>query len=109
MSEYRWPIEKLNDILQPMRETDLIVIGSRPSQGKTTLMLNMAYEFTRKGMRTAYATVDRSRDNLEERLLQRHRYSEDSMKDGEDEYFAMRSRYREKIRYLLCRLPSAHS
>ncbi|WP_220660327.1 DnaB-like helicase C-terminal domain-containing protein, partial [Mesotoga sp. HF07.pep.5.2.highcov] len=60
MSEYRWPIEKLNDILQPMRETDLIVIGSRPSQGKTTLMLNMAYEFTRKGIRTAYATVDRS-------------------------------------------------
>ena len=27
MSEYRWPIDKLNDILQPMRETDLIVIG----------------------------------------------------------------------------------
>ena len=98
MSEYRWPIEKLNDILQPMRETDLVVIGSRPSQGKTTLMLNMAYEFTRKGMRTAYATVDRSRDNLEERLLQRHRYSEDLLKDGEDEYFAMRSRYREKLR-----------
>jgi len=98
MSEYRWPIEKLNDILQPMRETDLVVIGSRPSQGKTTLMLNMAYEFTRKGMRTAYATVDRSRDSLEERLLQRHRYSEDLLKDGEDEYFAMRSRYREKLR-----------
>ncbi|WP_367363565.1 hypothetical protein [Mesotoga sp.] len=28
MSEYRWPIDKLNDILQPMRETDLVVIGS---------------------------------------------------------------------------------
>ncbi len=43
MSEYRWPIDKLNDILQPMRETDLIVIGSRPLSGKTTPMLNMAY------------------------------------------------------------------
>ena len=98
MTEYRWPIKKLNDVLMPIRETDLVVIGSRPSQGKTTLMLNMAYELTRKGVRTAFATLDRSKDNLEERLLQRHRYSEDLLKDGEDEYFAMRSRYREKLR-----------
>jgi len=98
MSEYRWPIEKLNDILMPMRETDLVVIGSRPSQGKTTLMLNMAYEFTRKGTRTAYATLDRSKDILEERLLQRHRYSKDSLKDEEDDYFRKRSRYRDQLR-----------
>lgn len=72
MSEYRWPIEKLNDILQPMRETDLIVIGSRPSQGKTTLMLNMAYRFARDEIRTAYATLERSTLELKERFISRH-------------------------------------
>ena len=72
MSEYRWPIEKLNDILQPMRETDLIVIGSRPSQGKTTLILNMAYRFARDGIRTAYATLERSTLDLKERFISRH-------------------------------------
>jgi len=72
MSEYRWPIEKLNDILQPMRETDLIVIGSRPSQGKTTLMLNMAYRFARDGIRTAYIILDRSTLELKERFISRH-------------------------------------
>jgi len=72
MSEYRWPIEKLNDILQPMRETDLIVIGSRPSQGKTTLILNMAYRFARDGIRTAYATLERSTLELKERFVSSH-------------------------------------
>jgi len=72
MSEYRWPIDKLNDILQPMRETDLIVIGSRPSQGKTTLMLNMAYRFARDGIRTAYITLERSTLELKERFVSSH-------------------------------------
>lgn len=72
MSEYRWPIEKLNNILMPMRETDLIVIGSRPSQGKTTLMLNMAYRFARDGIKTAYITLERSTLELKERFISRH-------------------------------------
>lgn len=72
MSEYKWPIEKLNDILQPMRETDLVVIGSRPSQGKTTLMLNMAYRFARDGIRTAYITLERSTLDLKERFVSSH-------------------------------------
>ncbi|MGV8104239.1 MAG: DnaB-like helicase C-terminal domain-containing protein [Mesotoga sp.] len=72
MSEYRWPIDKLNDILQPMRETDLIVIGSRPSQGKTTLMLNMAYMFARDGIKTAYITLERSTLELKERFVSSH-------------------------------------
>lgn len=72
MSEYKWPIEKLNDILQPMRETDLIVIGSRPSQGKTTLMPNMGYRFARDGIRTAYITLERSTLEQKERFISRH-------------------------------------
>jgi replicative DNA helicase len=72
MSEYKWPIDKLNDILQPMRETDLIVIGSRPSQGKTTLMLNMAYRFARDGIKTAYITLERSSLELKERFVSSH-------------------------------------
>ena len=72
MTEYRWPIDKLNDILQPMRETDLVVIGSRPSQGKTTLMLNMAYRFARDGIRTAYVTLERSTAQLKERFVSSH-------------------------------------
>ncbi len=72
MTEYRWPIKKLNDVLQPMRETDLVVIGSRPSQGKTTLMLNMAYRFARDGIKTAYITLERSWHRAKERFVSSH-------------------------------------
>ncbi|WP_367362408.1 DnaB-like helicase C-terminal domain-containing protein [Mesotoga sp.] len=72
MTEYRWPIKELNDVLMPIRETDLVVIGSRPSQGKTTLMLNMAYRFARDGIKTAYVTLERSTAQLKERFVSSH-------------------------------------
>jgi len=62
-------LDALTGGLQP---SDLIIIGARPSQGKTSLALSLAYHVARGGAGVGIFSLEMSREQLGQRLLALH-------------------------------------
>jgi len=63
-------LDALTGGLQP---SDLIIIGARPSQGKTALSLSLAYNVSRlAGLGVGIFSLEMSRDQLVQRVLSMH-------------------------------------
>jgi len=61
----------LNKILNPAFGGELILIAARPSMGKTTFMLNMAWELACSGVPVAFASLEMSKEEILIRMAQR--------------------------------------
>lgn len=60
---------KLDSMLGGLHNTNLIIIAARPGVGKTSLMLSMAYQQARKGVRVGIFSAEMAREELIERLV----------------------------------------
>jgi replicative DNA helicase len=62
-------IEPLEEILQPMREGQAIIVAAATSMGKTALATNIAANLARLGTSVSYFTLEMNADDLGARLL----------------------------------------
>jgi replicative DNA helicase len=62
-------IEKLDDVLGGFKPGQFIVVGGRPSMGKTGLMVQFAYDAAAAGKRVAFFTLEMSPDEIRARVL----------------------------------------
>lgn len=62
-------IPELDNCIWGLRRKSLVVVAGRPSQGKSTLMLQMAYTFALEGRKTYYFSLEMSKEECLERLL----------------------------------------
>lgn len=63
-------IKKLDLTLAGLQKGNLIIIGARPSVGKTAFALNLAYGAMKNGVRPAFFSLEMSRREIAARLLQ---------------------------------------
>lgn len=54
---------------QGMRRSNLIILGARPSVGKTSLSLTMAYNAAKAGKKVLYVTVEMNADEIMDKLV----------------------------------------
>ncbi len=59
----------LDAITQGLKKSELIVIGSRPSMGKTSLLLNIASFVSKKHKNVVFFSLDMTSERIIERLL----------------------------------------
>jgi replicative DNA helicase len=59
----------LDNILSGLQESDLIVLASRPSMGKTALALNIAQNIAKKGHAVGIMSLEMSKEQLVERMF----------------------------------------
>lgn len=62
----------LDEITGGLHASDLIIIGARPSVGKTSLALSMAYTQALEGYRVGVISLEMSSEQLGQRLLAMH-------------------------------------
>lgn len=62
----------LDAITRTFRESRLCILAGRPGSGKTSLALNLAYNFVRSGYRTLFASLEMSSSQLMERFISLH-------------------------------------
>ncbi len=60
---------EIDKILGGLHPSDLVVLGARPSMGKTTLAMNIALNCSRNGAKVAVFSLEMSSGQLAERLL----------------------------------------
>ena len=60
---------KLDDILNGLQKSDLILLAARPSMGKTALALNIARNAASLGKKVAVVSLEMSKGQLAKRLL----------------------------------------
>ena len=63
--------QKLDYLLDGIRQGTLTIIGARPSVGKTTFSLNIAQNVAGYGRKVAYFTLEMTRDMIIEKLISR--------------------------------------
>jgi replicative DNA helicase len=61
--------DELNDMTGGLQESDLIIIGARPSMGKTAFALNIAYNAAEKGEIPCIFSLEMPKKQLLKRLL----------------------------------------
>jgi replicative DNA helicase len=66
---YSCGMEVLDNFIGKVREGNLITIGGRPGNGKTSLMLNMAYRIASQGIKCLYLTAEMTVFELIDRLI----------------------------------------
>lgn len=59
----------LDEQLGGLGRTDLVIIAGRPSMGKSSLAMNMAYKMARAGTPAAFFSLEMSREQLATRLV----------------------------------------
>ena len=59
----------LDNYTQGFQKQDLIIIAARPSVGKTSLALNMAYNMAKAGKKVAFFSLEMGGEALTQRLL----------------------------------------
>jgi replicative DNA helicase len=62
-------IEPLDDLIWGVHRKELLIVASRPSQGKTSLTLNMAWNIAKSGCNVLYASLEMSAVSCLERIL----------------------------------------
>ena len=60
---------KIDDLLFCIDDTDYIILGARPGSGKTSLAIQIALHNAKKGIPTAFFSLEMSRKKLTQRLL----------------------------------------
>ena len=60
---------RLDNILSGLQRSDLVILGARPSTGKTSLALNMALNAASQGLTVGVFSLEMSKMQLVERLL----------------------------------------
>jgi replicative DNA helicase len=60
---------RINDMTFGLRKGDVIVIGARPSVGKTTLAINMVVNAAKGGAKIAVFSLEMTRQQLDDRIL----------------------------------------
>ena len=59
----------LDELLGGMQRTDLIILGARPSAGKSTLALNVSLNAAKAGARVGFFSLEMAREQLALRIL----------------------------------------
>jgi replicative DNA helicase len=62
-------IKKIDNYFYGFRNSDLIIVGARPSMGKTALGLSIAYGAAELGIPVAFASLEMSTDAVRKRLV----------------------------------------
>ena len=62
-------IPELDNKIWGLKRRNLVVVAGRPSQGKSTLMLNMAYSFARQGKTVYFFSLEMTKEECLERLI----------------------------------------
>ena len=62
-------LPELNNKIWGLRRRNLVVVAGRPSQGKSTLMLNMAYSFAKQGKKVFFFSLEMTKEECLERLI----------------------------------------
>jgi len=62
-------LRKLDNILWGLHKKDLVVIASRPSEGKTSLGLKLAWDMADQGKTTYFVSLEMTKEAVLERLL----------------------------------------
>jgi len=62
-------LPELNNKIWGLRRKNLVVVAGRPSQGKSTLMLNMAYSFAKQGKKVFFFSLEMTKEECLERLI----------------------------------------
>ena len=62
-------IKKIDKHFYGFRNSDLIIVGARPSMGKTALALSIAYGASELGLPVAFASLEMSTDAVRKRLV----------------------------------------
>ena len=62
-------LPSLDDKIWGLRRKRLVLVGGRPSQGKSTLMLQMAYSLAKQGNCVYFLSLDMSKEVCLERLI----------------------------------------
>lgn len=61
-------IKELDDLIWGLHKRELLIIGARPSHGKTSLALNLAWNAANNGASVIFDSLEMSRENIVERL-----------------------------------------
>jgi len=61
-------LPQLDDRIWGLPKKSLVVVGGRPSMGKSTLMLQMAWDFARGGKKVLFITLEMTAEECVERL-----------------------------------------
>ena len=61
-------ITELDDLIWGIHKQELLIIGARPSHGKTSLALQIAWNISNIGATTIFNSLEMSRENIIERL-----------------------------------------
>jgi len=64
-----WGFNELNSITGGLFGSELVVIGGRPSMGKTQLMVQMAIKMAKVGFKPLFVSLEMSREAMAERLI----------------------------------------
>lgn len=62
-------IQEVDQLICGMQNGDMVVVGGRPSQGKTAFALKVALHAAKQGARIGIFSIEMSRDQLMQRLL----------------------------------------
>ena len=61
--------DEIDHYLSGLQKSDLVILGARPSVGKTTLVLDMARNAANRGFGVAIFSLEMSRDQIIDRLI----------------------------------------
>jgi len=61
-------IDELDDLIWGIHKRELLIIGARPSHGKTSLALQIAWNISDMGHKVIFNSLEMSRENIVERL-----------------------------------------
>src|SRR3990167_391843 len=67
--KYPIGIRSLDDLTWGVHPKELMVIGGRPSHGKTSLALNMAWGLAKNDVPTIFLSLEMSTESIIERLM----------------------------------------
>jgi replicative DNA helicase len=62
-------IKDLDEIIWGVHRKELLIVASRPSQGKTSLTVNMAWNLAKLGKKVVYVSLEMSAHSVLERIL----------------------------------------
>lgn len=69
MDTIKTGFDALDQKIRGFMNSEMIIIGARPSMGKSTLGMNIAYNMAREGKKIAYFSLEMSQKDLHKRLV----------------------------------------
>lgn len=76
----------LDQKIRGFMASELIIIGARPSMGKSTLGMNIAYNMAKDGKKIAYFSLEMSQKDLHKRLVKMQTGIESLYRIGQNEF-----------------------